>query len=59
MMRFTVVSTKGCVRKATRPTRHGPTPSALESLLILVRELSIGLAEAALASPDLPARSHR
>jgi chromosome partitioning related protein ParA len=41
------------------PTRHGPTPSGLESLLSLVRELPLSLPEAVLASRDLSARSVR
>lgn len=41
------------------PTRHGPTPSGLESLLSLVRELPIGLADAALTSRPVLTRARR
>jgi chromosome partitioning related protein ParA len=37
-------------------TRHGPTPSGLESILSLVRELPIGLDKAALSPADLTRR---
>jgi cellulose biosynthesis protein BcsQ len=38
------------------PTRHEPTPSGLESMLSLVRELPIGLDKAALSPADLTRR---
>lgn len=41
------------------PTRQGPTPSGLESLLSLVRELPIGLADAALTSRDVLTKAGR
>jgi len=34
------------------PTRQGPTPSGLESMLTLIRELPIGLEEAAFSLDD-------
>ncbi len=39
------------------PTRQGPTPSGLESMLNLIRELPIGLEEAALYPGDVPRSS--
>lgn len=39
------------------PTRQGPTPSGLESMLNLIRELPIGLEEAVLAPSDVPRSS--
>ncbi len=39
------------------PTRQGPTPSGLESMLTLIRDLPIGLEEAALYPGDVPRSS--
>ena len=42
---------------AGEPTRHGPTPSGLESLLSLVRELPLGLEDASLSISDVVKRA--
>ncbi|MGH8473311.1 MAG: ParA family protein, partial [Gammaproteobacteria bacterium] len=39
------------------PTRQGPTPSGLESMLTLIRELPIGLDEAAFPTDHIPGSS--
>jgi len=39
------------------PTRQGPTPSGLESMLNLIRALPIGLEEAAFSPSDVPTSS--
>jgi chromosome partitioning related protein ParA len=65
MILDTVVPTTVAYREAAsaqqpvhrwEPTRHGPTPSGLESMLSLVRELPVGLDKSALSPADLTRR---